>query len=237
MLIACKHTAASHPLISFRAIAEVYKEVGELFELSVVISENVLQKEDEAPKVQLKIVRADKQPQVLHRGVREKTENGVIKFKDMHLDAPCLDNCRLQAELVLPHEPLDNTVSKRTTIDIPLRIVAASWILHITRESIRGFKINVTHDNQPVGDTAAKIAVCTMPCLPWGGDKEDNMLLATQSIKLDDTGSWRGKLPANAETKLEQLSNKKPARAQQVVYVKIAGRILRQELPAMELQP
>ena len=216
-LASCKHTATSRPLISFRAIAEIYREVGELFELSVVISERVVQKEDEPTEVRLKIVRADGQKHKLNHGAQE-TEDGVINFKDMHLDKPCLDNCRLQAELILPHDPLDNTARDHTTITIPLRIIAAAWALRATREDARGFKISVTHDGKPVAHTEAKVAVCTPPCLPWGGSTKDDTLFATQSIKLDSAGSWRGKLTADADMAM--------------VYVKIAGRILRQELPA-----
>ena len=218
-LTSCKHTAASRPLISFRAIAEVYREVGELFELSVVISEIIVQKEDEPTEVRLKIVRADGQKHNLNHGAQE-TEDGVINFKDIHLDAPCLDNCRLQAELVLPPKPLDNTARGHTTIAIPLRIIAASWKLAVTREDARGFKISITHDGHPVARTVAKVAVCTPPCLPWGGGTKDDTLFATQSIKLDSAGSWRGKLTVDTDMAM--------------VYVKISGRILRQELPAGE---
>ena len=218
-LTSCKHTAASRPLISFRALAEVYREVGELFELSVVLSERIVQKEDEPTEVRLKIVRDDGQQQNLHRGAQE-TKGGVINFKGMHLDAPCLDNCRLQAEIILPHEPLDRAEQRDTTIVIPLRVIAASWALRVTREDARGFKVSVTHDGKPVVHTAAKVAVCTPPCLPWGGGTKDDTLLAAQSIKLDRAGSWRGKLTADADLAM--------------VYIKIAGRILRQELPAEE---
>ena len=223
-LTGCKHIAVNRPLISFRAIAEIYKEVGELFELSVVVSENVFQPEDERPEIYLKVVSPDAQQ--LYQGAKE-TNGSVVKFKDMHLNAPCLDNCRLQAELVMPHTTMDETSRRRTTIAIPLRIVAASWALHVNREGNLGFKIKVTHYNQPVVHTEAKVAVCNPPCLPWGGNTKDNSLFTTQSIKLNDTGTWRGKLNNNG---LTQNFSKKPW-----VYVKIAGRILRQELPAMGL--
>ena len=249
-LTSCKHTAAreSRPLLSFRAIAGIYKEVGELFELSVVITENIAE-EGEPPRMRLKVIRADGQEWEIHRGAQE-TKHGEVKFKDMRIDAPCIDNCRLQAELVLPQATLDDTTRRRAKITIPLRIVAASWRLHVTRESARDFKINVVHNNQSVANRTAKISVCILPCLPWSTDA--NMLLPTQNIKLDETGSWRGKLtasdkPAN-KSELESERYEKPrsekprsekpreakAAKRATIYVEIAGRILRQELPAEE---
>ena len=215
----CKHTPTNRPLLSIRGLLEVYKEVGELFEISIFVSESATEsQQNERPRMRLRVLHADGQISQVSNGEQE-VQQGVAGFKDVHIATPCLQNCRLQAELD-PQQATDGKTPPRAVIEIPLRVVAASWTLNVVREGKQQLKLIVTHQGEPAANLPAVISACIPPCIPWRKKADANSLLNARDVELDELGSWQGKL-ARAVENDDNV----------VVYVKVAGRVLYQKLP------